>query len=174
MERWNEPILSLADGLFAFICSKGNTMSKKGDRTAKLAGSSPPTKRTVSEVLQSLESTASKPEETRDPTQLRFVESKFAEGSSFRSLPRKEQQRLVDYLHVYRKELPRLLDEGEAGRFAVIKDREVAHVWDTADDAIQAGNLLIGMDQFAVYQIKPQDIDRLAWVENTTEAQCPQ
>ena len=98
------------------------------------------------------------------------VPLKFAEGSSFQNLPVEEQRRLIGYLHVYRKELPRLLKEGEAGRFAVIKDQEVVHVWDTTDDAMQAATLLIGPGQFAVYQVKDKDVDRLACSENSKEA----
>ena len=95
---------------------------------------------------------------------------KFAEGSSFLSLPVEEQQRLIGYLHAYRKELPRLLKEGEAGRFAVIQNDEVVHVWDTADDAMQAATLLIGPGQFAVYQVKENDVVRLACSEDSGKA----
>jgi len=102
------------------------------------------------------------------------VELKFAENSSFWAMSNEEQQRLLSYLNVYRKELARLLSEGEAGRFAVIKGDAVAHVWDTADDAMQAGTLLIGPGQFAVYQIKLQDVDRLALGEEVKRSPCPQ
>jgi hypothetical protein len=153
-------------------------MSKKSDRAAKFAGSPPalgPNLPTAFQLPASTQSVLPKPVGLAgQPTQQNSVELKFAEGSSFGSLPREEQKRKIDYLFVYRKELPRLLGEGQAGRFAVIKDHEVAHVWDTADDAIQAGTLLIGSDQFAVYQVKPQDVGRLAWGENTKEAPCPQ
>jgi hypothetical protein len=89
-------------------------------------------------------------------------------------MPREEQERLLGYYTVYRKELARLLDEGEAGRFAVIKGDLVAHVWDTVADAMQAGTLFIGPQQFAVYQIKPQDMGRLALGEEATRSPCPQ
>jgi len=157
---------------------KEGTMSKKTDRAAKLAGSFPApglTPPTASPLPASSPSGLPIPVGLAgQPTQRHSVELKFAEGSSFQSLPREEQKRMMDYLSAYRKELPRLLGEGEAGRFAVIKGHEVVHVWDTADDAIQAGTLLIGTDQFAVYQVKPQDVDRLAWGENAKEPACPQ
>jgi hypothetical protein len=119
-------------------------------------------------------SSQSTPAPAEQATQRRPVELKFAQGSSFLSLPHEEQKRMIDYLCVYRKELPRLIDQGEVGRFAVIKDQGVAHVWDTADDAIQAATLLIGAEQFAVYQVKLQDVDRLATEEKTKEHSCPQ
>lgn len=101
------------------------------------------------------------------------VDLKFAEGSSFLSMPHEEQKRLMDYLSIYRKELPRLIEQGEAGRFAVIECQNVAHVWDTAEDAFQAATLLIGGDQFAVYQVKLQDAARLLGDETTKDATCP-
>ena len=153
-------------------------MSKKADRAAKLAGSSPvpgpsplatwPPPASSRSILAIPAGLAGQP--TLQPS----VEFTFAEGSSWWSLPREEQERMIGYLLAYRKELPRLLGEGEAGRFAVVKDDVVAHVWDTADDALQAATLLIGTDKFAVYQVKPQDVDRLAWGEKTKESPCPQ
>ncbi len=94
-----------------------------------------------------------------------MVEAKFVEASSFWTLPREEQERMLGYLVTYRKELPRLLSAGETGRFAVIQGEGAAHVWDTADDAMQAATLLIGEGRFAVYQIRPQDLDRLSGTE---------
>ena len=160
------------------LLRKGRTMSKKTDRGAKGAGSSPALAPTSPAAFPLSASSLSMPSVPAGlagpPTRQHSVELKFAEGSSFQSLPREEQKRMIDYLRTYRKELPRLLDEGEAGRFAVIKGNKVAHVWDTADDAIQAATLLIGTDQFAVYQVKPQDLDRLDWGENAKEPPCPQ
>ncbi len=146
-------------------------MSKRTDRAMKVAGSSPATADPPIAFASSLSTPAGL---GAQPTQYGPAELKFAEGSSFLSLPGEEQKRMIDYLAVYRKELRRLIGQGEAGRFAVIKGQNVAHVWDTADDAIQAATLLIGSDQFAVYQVKPQDVDRRAWGENTKEAPCPQ
>lgn len=39
----------------------------------------------------------------------------------------------------YLRELPRLLAEGQEGRFALVKGDEVYSIWDTFDDAYQAG-----------------------------------
>ena len=147
-------------------------MSKKTDRAAKVAGSLHGPGLSLPASSLPILSTPMAP--VGQPAQPHSFELKFAEGSSFQSLPREEQKRMIDYLHAYRKELPRLLDEGEAGRFAIFKGHEVVHVWDTAEDAIQAATLLLGTNQFAVYQVKPQDVDRLAWSENTKDPSCPQ
>src|SRR5262249_33566582 len=100
------------------------------------------------------------------------TEPKLHQGSSFWSFSKEEQERMLAYLAAYRKELPRLLHEGEIGRFAVIKGDQAVHVWDTADDAMQAATLLIGPGQFAIYQVKLQDAERLA-LDEATEASCP-
>jgi len=146
-------------------------MSKKNDRTTKVAKSFPsPVPASPAALPFSFLSTAFPTALGEGMTPQYGVPLKFAEGSSFQNLPVEEQRRLIGYLHVYLKELPRLLEEGEAGRFAVIKDHEVVHVWDTADDAMQAATLLIGPGQFAVYQVKDKDVDRLACSENAKEA----
>ena len=148
-------------------------MGKKTDRAAKLARST-----TLIEPAPQAAFPLPTPSPAvlmGKPTQEHSFELKFAESSSFHSMLHEEQKRIIDYLIAYRKELPRrLLAEGEAGRFVVIKDHEAAHIWDTADDAFQAATLLIGTDQFAVYQIKQTDLDRLNWDENTKERRCPQ
>jgi hypothetical protein len=42
-------------------------------------------------------------------------------------------------IRTYLRELRRLLAEGQEGRFVLIKGDEVLSVWDTFDDACQAG-----------------------------------
>jgi hypothetical protein len=42
-------------------------------------------------------------------------------------------------IRTYLRELPRLLAEGHEGKFVLIKDEQVLSVWDTFDDACQAG-----------------------------------
>ncbi len=39
----------------------------------------------------------------------------------------------------YLRELPRLLEEGHAGRHALVKGDVILSIWDTQGDAIQAG-----------------------------------
>jgi hypothetical protein len=61
----------------------------------------------------------------------------------------------------YRREVQRLLDEGHAGRHALIKGDEVVSIWDTQRDALQAGCDKYGMEPFAVVKIDPRDPERL-------------
>jgi hypothetical protein len=51
-------------------------------------------------------------------------------------------------LETYYRELPRLLNEGEEGRYLVVKGTTVHGVWDTFRDARQHGGELFGMDSF--------------------------
>src|SRR5882762_647390 len=62
----------------------------------------------------------------------------------------------------YRRELPRLLEEGEAGRHALIKGDEVLSIWDTQGDAIQAGRERFGLEPIFVKVIDPRDPERFA------------
>lgn len=57
-------------------------------------------------------------------------------------------------INTYRRELPRLLAEGEEGKFVLIKGDQVIGVWDTFDDAYQAGSLLYGLDVFLAQPIE--------------------
>lgn len=62
----------------------------------------------------------------------------------------------------YYRELPRLLAEGQAGRYALVKDGAVVSTWDTPDDAYQAGVAQYGFGPFLAQPIDPRDLDRLA------------
>jgi hypothetical protein len=53
----------------------------------------------------------------------------------------------------YYRELPRLLEEGEEGRYAVVKGNSVHGAWDTFRDARQYGGALFGMEPFLVQQV---------------------
>jgi hypothetical protein len=64
-------------------------------------------------------------------------------------------------LATYRRELPRLLEEGEAGHYALIKGDELISVWDTYRDAIQYGQELFGPNQFMAQKIDPRDVERV-------------
>jgi hypothetical protein len=65
-------------------------------------------------------------------------------------------------IRAFHKALPRLLEEGEAGRFVVLKGTEALTVWDTYRDALQYGRERFGTGPFLVQKINPQDVDRLA------------
>ncbi len=57
-------------------------------------------------------------------------------------------------LATYRRELARLLLEGEVGRFALIQGDKIFSVWDTRRDAVQAGHDRFGKEPFLVQQIQ--------------------
>jgi len=72
----------------------------------------------------------------------------------------------------YRRELPRLLQEGEAGRYALIKG-DILSVWDTWGDANQAGLEKFGLDTpICVQKIDPRDPERFALLDTWMAAQC--
>jgi hypothetical protein len=61
----------------------------------------------------------------------------------------------------YRRELPRLLAEGHAGRFVLIKGDEVAGDWDNSDDAYQASCPRFGAGPFLAQPVDPRDLTRV-------------
>lgn len=80
-------------------------------------------------------------------------------------------------LQTYRRELPRLLQEGHAGKYAIIRDDHVLSIWDTIGDALEAAGELFGLEPVATYQINPLDIERFALVApppgSVKETGCP-
>ena len=73
----------------------------------------------------------------------------------------------------FRRELPRLLAEGEAHRFAVLQGDEVVSIWDTQQDALQAARQRFGLTPFAVVQIDPRFVGLFERVEFPPEIECP-
>jgi hypothetical protein len=64
---------------------------------------------------------------------------------------------LEQELATYRRELPRLLAEGEAGRFLVIRGEELLGTWDTYRDASQYAREKFDPDQrFLLQRIDPR------------------
>jgi hypothetical protein len=92
-------------------------------------------------------------------------------------IPPEERQRLARDFECYRRELPRLLREGHANRFALIKDGQVVSVWDTYGDARQAGYERFSDEPFSVNRLNPLDPDRFALLDAKLQAQreagCP-
>src|SRR5436305_1953424 len=80
-------------------------------------------------------------------------------------------------LQTYRRELPRLLQEGHAGRYAIVRDGQVVSVWDTLGDALQAAGERFGPEPVATYQVNPLDVERFALLDAQApegkEAACP-
>jgi hypothetical protein len=75
----------------------------------------------------------------------------------------------------YVRELPRLLDEEEEGRFALIKGDAILSVWDTHRDAIQTGVEKFGLDPIFVMKIDVRDVERFAaLMDQIREAKCQQ
>jgi hypothetical protein len=65
--------------------------------------------------------------------------------------------RLEKELETYQAELPKLLKE--QGKFAVVKDAQVAGVFDTYPDALKQGYERFGLEPFLVKQIiSPQPV----------------
>jgi hypothetical protein len=88
-----------------------------------------------------------------------------------------ERQRLQRDFEGYRRELPRLLAEGQANRFALIQDGQVVGVWDTYGDARQAGYDRFDGAPFSVNRVNPADVARFplldAKLQSSQEAECP-
>lgn len=73
----------------------------------------------------------------------------------------------------YRRDLPQLLQEGEAGRYALIKGDQILSIWDTSGDARQAGLEKFGLDvPFCVQKIDPRDPERFALLDAWMASQC--
>jgi hypothetical protein len=71
-------------------------------------------------------------------------------------------------INAYMREMPRLLAEGEEGRFVLFGGAQVFSTWDTFSDAIEAGYERFGLDgQFLVQRVLPRDYERfLILVDN--------
>jgi hypothetical protein len=68
-------------------------------------------------------------------------------------------------IRTYLRELPRLLAEGHEGRHALIHGDEVLSIWDTFEDAYQAGAEKFGLGvPFIAQPIEHQFLD-YAWPE---------
>jgi hypothetical protein len=66
-------------------------------------------------------------------------------------------------LATYLRELPRLLDEGEEGRWVMIQGNTVLSTWDTFRDARQAGYERFGLDRpFMTQKVDRRDLERFA------------
>jgi hypothetical protein len=62
----------------------------------------------------------------------------------------------------YLRELPRLLEDGEEGRHALVKGDEILSIWDSDGDAIQAGCERFGLEPIFVKKIDGRDLQRFA------------
>jgi hypothetical protein len=67
--------------------------------------------------------------------------------------PVKAQDLLATELATYQRELPRLLTDGEEGRWVLVRGSQVVSTWDTFEDAIQVGYDRFGQTPFLVQQV---------------------
>lgn len=92
-------------------------------------------------------------------------------------IPTEQWERAVRDFETYRRELPNLLQQGHAGRYAVIKGDQVLGIWDTIDDALQAADDRFGAEPVATFKINPLDIERFALMDARSPAEkemvCP-
>ena len=65
----------------------------------------------------------------------------------------KAEEVFRDEIATYLRELPRLVEEGHAGRHAVIKGNEIVSIWDTQRDAMQASREKFGLELAPVVKI---------------------
>ncbi|MBO0696766.1 MAG: hypothetical protein J2P46_00090 [Zavarzinella sp.] len=72
----------------------------------------------------------------------------------------------------YYRELPRLIAEGQEGRYALIRDDELLSVWDTLDEAATAGHDKFGLDRFMTQKIRSRDFQDLAPYFRSEEARA--
>ncbi|WP_439630075.1 hypothetical protein [Gemmata sp.] len=75
-------------------------------------------------------------------------------------------------LAVYARELPRLLDAGDAGKYFVAKGETVHGVWDTYHDAIQHGYAVVPDGRFLAQLIDPRFLPLLATYFQVPEEQA--
>ncbi len=85
------------------------------------------------------------------------------------ALPAAVLERLGREFATYRRELPRLLAEGHAGRFALVHEDQILGIWDTQRAASQEGRRRFGLDPITVKKIDPRDVERLALLDARTE-----
>jgi hypothetical protein len=88
-------------------------------------------------------------------------------------VPAETRQRLEQEFATYRRELPRLLAEGHANRFALIRENQVLSIWDTQRDAIQAAVERFGTQPVTINKINPLDVDRFTQLDAAKEHACP-
>jgi hypothetical protein len=88
-------------------------------------------------------------------------------------LARKAWDLLQREIATYRRELPRLLQEGQGNRHALIKDDEILGTWEKYEEASQAGHDRFGLDTpFLVQKIDPRDPERFVQLDARIAAEC--
>lgn len=62
----------------------------------------------------------------------------------------------------YYRELPRLIEEGNEGRYALIRDDQLIRVFRTLEEADLIGHELFGLERFMAQKIRATDLTALA------------
>jgi hypothetical protein len=68
---------------------------------------------------------------------------------------------LREEIITYRRELPRLLAEGHEARFVLIKGDKIISIWDTSQDAYQAGAARFGSEPYLAQRVDSRDLHRV-------------
>ncbi len=88
------------------------------------------------------------------------------------AVPAEALERLEREFATYRRELPRLLAEGQTGGYALIWEDQIVGVWDSQAQASQEGRSRFGLEPITVKRIDPRDVERLAALDARAEAAC--
>ncbi len=83
--------------------------------------------------------------------------------------PSKPGDTLAEEWETYRREVGRLLAEGNEGRYILIKGREIIGLWDREEDALATGYQRYLLQSFLVHQV--QERERLLRVRYSPR--CP-
>jgi hypothetical protein len=59
--------------------------------------------------------------------------------------------------NTYRREVGRLLAEGHAGKFVLIKESQIIAFYDTWDAAVEAGHRLYLLESFLVHEVRAEE-----------------
>jgi hypothetical protein len=73
-------------------------------------------------------------------------------------------------MRTYYRELPRLIADGNEGRYALIRDEQLVEVFATLEQADVAGHDLFGLDRFMAQKIRAKDLELLAPYFSDAEA----
>lgn len=76
--------------------------------------------------------------------------------------PAKPGEELAEEWETYRREVGRLLAEGNEGRYILIKGREIIGTWDRDREALDAGYKMFLLQPFMVHRI--QERERLLYM----------
>lgn len=76
--------------------------------------------------------------------------------------PAKPGEELAEEWETYRREVGRLLAEGNEGRYTLIKAKEIIGIWDTQKEAFAAADQRFPLQPYLVHQI--QERERLLYM----------